>query len=79
MMWRADSQELVYGESRLDTSSGAVKKVLFRMASDGTARKQIPLPANLCAAHPSYLTQDTIVFTGWRCGGAECSCAPDKL
>lgn len=79
MQWRPDGGELVYWELVIDLSSGTVKQPLFRMAPDGSARTAIPLPADLCTSHPSYLDQDTIIFTGWRCGGTPCSCGAEKL
>ena len=79
VQWRPDGGELVYWEIQPNLTTGVVKQPLFRMAPDGTARKQIPLPAELCTSHPSYLDQDTIVFSGWRCGGALCNCHSGDL
>lgn len=79
MQWRPDGGELVYWEIQIDLSSVSVKQPLFKMAADGSGRQQIPLPADLCASHPSYLDADTIIFSGWRCGGSPCSCAAEKL
>ncbi len=79
MQWRLDGGELVYWEIQIDFTAGIVKQPLFRMAPDGSGRQAVPLPAALCASHPSYLDHETIVFSGWRCGGSPCSCAADKL
>lgn len=79
MQFRPDGDELVYWEIQIDLANVVVKQPLFRMAPDGSGRVPIPLPIDLCASHPSYLDQDTIIFTGWRCGGTPCSCAVDEL
>jgi len=79
VQWRPDGNEVVYWEIQPDLTTGVVRQPLFRMAPDGSARQPIPLPADLCTSHPSYLDSNTIIFSGWRCGGAPCSCAPEKL
>lgn len=77
--WRPDGNEVVYWEIQIDLTKGITKQPLYRMKPDGTGRTAIPLPADLCTSHPSYLDPDTIIFSGWRCGGTPCSCGPEKL
>ena len=79
VQWRADGEEVVYWAAELDMDAGAVKNPLYRMAPDGSNRQPIPLPEDLCSNHPAYLNHDTIIFSGWRCGGPNCSCATDQL
>ena len=45
----------------------------------GSNRRQIPLPAELCPQHPSYLSETEIIFNAWRCSTSECNCDVAKI
>ncbi|MBW2733934.1 MAG: hypothetical protein JRH20_16220 [Deltaproteobacteria bacterium] len=77
--WRPDDKELVYWSIDVDLQVGRVGQELYRMDSDGQNRVRLDLPPSLCVSQPSYLNQDEIIFTGWRCGGSNCSCAMDQI
>jgi hypothetical protein len=80
--WRGDDQEAVYWEIWFEGTSASdlvIRETLSVMDADGTNRRPVPLPRELCAAHPSYLDEQTLIFTGWRCGGARCTCVADAL
>ena len=75
--WRPDDQELVYWTVEL--VGGVIRHGLYRMDPEGGSRRQIPLPPELCPTHPSYLSDREVVFSAWRCAGADCSCDPKQL
>jgi hypothetical protein len=75
--WRDDDAEVVYWS--IEIEDGAVRQHLYRMRPDGTERVRIPIPAELCAQHPSYSSRAEIVFTGWRCAGTPCSCDVGRI
>ena len=63
--WRGDDVELVHWAIELE--EGHVRENLYRMKPDGSGRQRIPLPPGLCGAHPSYLSETRIVFSGFHC------------
>ena len=75
--WRADDLEGVYWS--IEAVGGVVRNALYTMSPDGTNRTRIALPDDLCPTHPSYVDDDTIVFSAWRCGGTSCSCDVGKI
>jgi hypothetical protein len=80
--WSPDDAQIAYWELWVSGNSMPtfrVREELFVADVDGINRQPVPLPEELCAAHPSYLDQDTLVFTGWKCGGENCSCHPAAL
>ena len=76
-VWREDDLEVVYWAIELEGT--AVRWNLYRMKPDGTERRRIPIPAQLCASHPNYISSTEIVFSGRRCAGSECTCDVGKL
>lgn len=76
-VWREDDREVVYWAIELEGTK--VRQNLYRMNPDGTERRRIPIPAQLCASHPNYISATEIVFSGWRCAGTECTCDVGKL
>ena len=74
--WRADDQELVYWSVDLQA---VTKQHLNLMNRDGTNRRRIPLPGELCPLHPSYLSATEIVFNAWRCSVPDCTCDVARL
>ena len=75
--WRPDDQEVTYWTIEVD---GAVLRMhLWVMSPDGSNRRQIPLPGNLCPLHPSYITPTRIVFNAWRGAASDGSCDVAKI
>lgn len=80
--WSPDDSRLVYWEVQILGSGPSTYRVaekLYTANPDGTNRHPVPLPDDLCANHPSYLDDDTVIFSGWRCGGPNCTCTPDQI
>ncbi len=74
--WRADDQEIVYWS--IEVEGSVLRQFLWAMSRDGSGRRTIPLPANLCPLHPSYVSASEIVFNAWR-SAADGTCDVAKL
>ena len=75
--WRADDQQGVYWA--IEVSGATLRQNLYVMKPDGTDRRQVPLPRELCASHPSYLSPTQVIFSAFRCAGPSCTCDPAAL
>ena len=75
--WRPDDKELTYWSIEIDQN--VLRHFLWTMAPDGSNRRKIPLPPELCPQHPSYLSAHEIVFNAWRGASGDNNCDVAKL
>jgi hypothetical protein len=62
----------------IEVEGSVLRQFLWAMSRDGSGRRKIPLPANLCPLHPSYVSASEIVFNAWR-SAADGTCDVAKL